>query len=109
MEQAQERTFMSRQKRDWEVPPGGNANIEKLHIKTPLRTKYYTGATGVDDSAILQRKRQYEPAMKVRHKHFGEGTIISVKGNGDDMVLKVAFPDKGIKDLVAIYAPLEII
>ena len=48
------------------------------------------------------------PAMRVRHKRFGEGRIIAVKGTGDDTLLTVAFEGNGVKNLVAIYANLEI-
>lgn len=44
---------------------------------------------------------------KVQHKKWGTGTIVSVKGEGEDMELTVAFPDIGIKNLLAKYAPLE--
>ncbi len=46
---------------------------------------------------------------KVRHKLFGEGVIISVKGSGNQTELTIAFNQKGIKKLMLGFAPLEVI
>jgi len=43
------------------------------------------------------------------HKTFGEGTVITTKGTGDEMMLTVAFNSKGIKKLNLKMAPLEVI
>lgn len=45
--------------------------------------------------------------IKVKHAHFGEGTIIQVDGRGMDTTVTVAFPDQGIKKFMAGYTPLE--
>ncbi len=51
----------------------------------------------------------YKCGMKVKHSKFGEGTVITVKGEGVNVILDVAFKGAGIKQLSAKYAPLEII
>ncbi len=51
----------------------------------------------------------YKSGVKVRHKKFGEGTVIVVKGAGDSMVVDVAFKGVGIKSLAIKFAPMEII
>lgn len=51
----------------------------------------------------------YKTGTKVRHAKFGEGTVIEVKGSGDNVIINVAFKGVGIKALSAKYAPLEII
>lgn len=44
---------------------------------------------------------------KVSHKKWGNGTVVSVKGSGEDMELSVAFPaPTGIKKLLAKLAPI---
>ena len=74
-------------------------------------TKSYS--TGYKSSAGLQKKVQetssskYRSGMKVRHKKFGNGTIIAVKDGGK--VIDVAFLGVGIKSLASEYAPIEII
>ncbi len=44
---------------------------------------------------------------RVRHKVFGEGTVVSCTRAGGDTVVTVAFPNQGVKKLLASVAPLE--
>lgn len=44
---------------------------------------------------------------KVRHGKWGIGTIVSVRGEGEEVELKIAFPQVGIKGLMQKYAPIE--
>lgn len=44
---------------------------------------------------------------KISHVKWGLGVVVGVQGEGEDTELKVAFPDQGIKVLLAKYAPLE--
>ena len=34
------------------------------------------------------------------------GTVISVEGSGEEAMLKIAFPDRGVKGLMQKYAPI---
>jgi DNA helicase-2/ATP-dependent DNA helicase PcrA len=43
---------------------------------------------------------------KVRHAKWGDGVVVSVRGKEDEAEYQVAFPDGGIKKLLAQYAPL---
>ncbi|MEL7569290.1 MAG: UvrD-helicase domain-containing protein [Eubacteriaceae bacterium] len=43
---------------------------------------------------------------KIKHDLFGLGTIISVKGQGEEQILQVAFVNAGIKNLLKAYAPI---
>ena len=43
---------------------------------------------------------------KVRHAKWGEGTIVSVKGEGEETELKIAFPGQGIRPFMQKYAPI---
>ena len=52
---------------------------------------------------------QYKSGTKVRHTKFGEGTVIMVKGEGENLIVDVAFKGVGIKSLSAKFAPMEII
>ncbi len=51
----------------------------------------------------------YKSGIKVKHAKFGEGTVIDVKGTGDNIIADVAFKGVGIKALSVKYAPMEII
>ena len=50
---------------------------------------------------------QFVLGDKIRHRKWGIGVIVGVQGQGDDAEYKVAFPEQGIKVLLARYAPLE--
>ena len=43
---------------------------------------------------------------KARHGKWGIGTVVSVKGEGEEVELKIAFPDQGVKGLMQKYAPI---
>ena len=49
----------------------------------------------------------YSLSDKVEHTKWGQGVVVSVKGEGGDAEISVAFPGLGIKTLVAKYAPLK--
>lgn len=46
---------------------------------------------------------------KVKHKSWGMGTVVSVKGQGDKTEVMVAFEGNGIKKLMLSFAPIEIV
>ena len=43
---------------------------------------------------------------KAQHGKWGIGTVVSVKGQDDEVELKIAFPDQGVKGLMQKYAPI---
>jgi DNA helicase-2/ATP-dependent DNA helicase PcrA len=51
----------------------------------------------------------YKSGVKVKHAKFGEGTVIMVKGEGNNLIVDVAFKGVGIKSLSVAYAPMEIL
>ncbi|MGX7172521.1 DNA helicase PcrA [Enterococcus ratti] len=44
---------------------------------------------------------------KVKHKKWGVGTVVRVNGISKDLELDVAFPNQGVKRLLAAFAPIE--
>ncbi len=52
-------------------------------------------------------EQQYRAGDKVRHPSFGEGIVVSSATRGDDEEVTVAFPDQGVKKLMASFARLE--
>jgi len=50
---------------------------------------------------------EFCPGEKVIHPTLGSGTVVSQKGSGPDAEIGVAFPDKGVKILIARYANLK--
>jgi len=52
---------------------------------------------------------EYKAGIKVHHQKFGDGTIITTRGEGKNLVADIAFPGVGIKSIAVQYAPIEII
>lgn len=51
---------------------------------------------------------EWHAGDKVRHKKWGEGTVVSTKGKGDSIELDIAFPNPvGLKRLLGAFAPIE--
>ena len=48
----------------------------------------------------------WKPGDKVRHGKWGIGTIVSVRGEGEECELQVAFPGLGVRALMKKYAPI---
>lgn len=65
--------------------------------RVPPKTNTGTGAQHV----------AWKTGDKVSHKKWGVGTVVAVNGSGDDMELDIAFPDEGVKRLLASFAPLK--
>lgn len=49
----------------------------------------------------------WQAGDKVQHKKWGIGTVVAVTGSAEDQELKVAFPEDGIKQLLAAFAPIK--
>lgn len=75
--------------------------------ETKLRyTAAQTAAAGTQ-TASAGTTDSYGLGDKVEHGKWGQGVVVSVKGEGGDAEISVAFPNIGIKTLVAKYAPLK--
>lgn len=51
-------------------------------------------------------KKAWKVGDKVQHKKWGQGMVVSVNGSGNDMELDIAFPNEGVKRLLAQFAPI---
>ncbi|MGE5702580.1 MAG: DNA helicase PcrA [Clostridia bacterium] len=72
--------------------PAGSTIIQ------PTKLAHHGQAAGID----------WKVGEKVKHGKWGTGTVVSVKGKGDDIELDIAFPSPvGIKKLLAKFAPIE--
>lgn len=49
----------------------------------------------------------WNPGDKVQHKKWGTGTVVKVSGNAKDIELDIAFPQQGVKRLLAAFAPIQ--
>lgn len=53
--------------------------------------------------------QSFRVGMRVRHKSFGEGTVISVKPMASDHLLEIAFDSVGTKKMMSNFAKLQIL
>ncbi|HOV78991.1 MAG TPA: DNA helicase PcrA [Bacillota bacterium] len=59
------------------------------------------------DGKRLPQPGEFVLGDKVRHGKWGVGVVVGLRGADEDLEYKVAFPEQGIKVLLARYAPLE--
>ena len=58
--------------------------------------------------SMIPGERRYQDGQRVRHRTFGEGVVVSSKLTRDDEEVTVAFPDRGVRKLMASLAGLEV-
>ncbi len=56
--------------------------------------------------AASHRVEGLELGQKVRHPRFGWGTIVALRGEGDDTEVTIAFPGGGVRSFLAKFAQL---
>src|SRR5699024_11393213 len=79
------------------TPVKKKAPIKKTATKKTAAKKITTGAENA----------AWNAGDKAVHKKWGVGTVVKVKGEGEDMELDIAFPaPTGIKRLLAKFAPI---
>ena len=84
--------------------------------KGASKSKSALGGVGLGFSSLNANKPKaaksdvytgYKTGMKVIHDKFGEGIVITVKGEGENLIVDVAFKSVGIKSLSAKFAPMK--
>lgn len=72
------------------------------------RSQVYTAKTAAKASgAVGAEKEGWNVGDQVTHKAWGKGVVVKVNGTGEDMELDIAFEAKGIKRLLAAFAPIK--
>ncbi|WP_458102863.1 DNA helicase PcrA [Enterococcus faecalis] len=100
------------------VKQGAAANLQKAPARTfdpkvfkPNASKpaYTQPATKSVSNKVASggEKVSWQAGDKVQHKAWGVGTVVRVGGSAKDLELDIAFPEKGIKRLLAAFAPIE--
>lgn len=89
-----------------EIPPRLLSSDDFLDEASEKRQSG-TKRAGVKGAKKISDAHKYILGDRVRHCKWGQGLIVGVRGEGDDTEYQVAFPDQGIKVLLAKYAPLE--
>ena len=70
------------------------------------RAQVYTPAKKAS-GAVGAEKKGWNVGDQVEHKAWGRGVVMKVNGRGEDMELDIAFADKGVKRLLAAFAPIK--
>ena len=50
---------------------------------------------------------EYQINDTIEHKKWGQGVVVGVSGSGEDLSIRVIFPEMGMKDLFVKYAPIR--
>lgn len=83
---------------------------EYLEGKIPQRKEKVTSFNKFSNAITFSPKSSASDSFnigdKVEHTKWGPGVVVAVKGSGDEAEISVAFPDQGIKKLIAKYAPI---
>lgn len=94
-------------------PPSRFLNEIPRDLLQPIRRSHVSSDAAAARSKpvaqtakVAHRCSDFKAGQKVNHPKWGVGTVVEVKGEGDKTELKVAFPQEGIRNLLAKYAPL---
>lgn len=60
----------------------------------------------VTNDKPARQNQEWKAGDKAQHAKWGVGTVVEVRGTGEDQELKIAFPGQGIRQLVVRFAPL---
>lgn len=94
----------------------GSDEIHSYHFLSQSKSRYSstkdkTATTNRSAKPVLgsvgAEKQTWHAGDKVEHRKWGIGTVVSVKGSGEDMELNIAFPEVGVKKLMAVFAPIK--
>ena len=72
-------------------------------VSEPISAQY----TASRRAAKPAENQSYAVGERVRHKVFGDGMILSVQPMGNDMLLEIAFDERGTKKIMAGFARLQ--
>lgn len=115
MTRAEEKLFLSYANRRFmfgeiysKIPSRFLEEIPEEYINNPAKKKIFSVSSFFTSKPAKELPRNnYQLGDKVSHKKWGMGVVVEVKPG--DTVIKVAFPNQGIKSLDVSFAPLEVI
>lgn len=103
-----------RVRRVWaeEIPRGVEHSVRRLSGRAPEgdgKSRRESGPSRASAGLAGGRGQgnSYRPGDRVRHQSWGVGTVVKAEGQGEDAILSIAFPDQGIKRVLARLAPIE--
>ena len=83
--------------------------LSGYELMQSLKQKQTAGQPVINQGGVIRpdMKVKWTVGDKARHGKWGVGTVVSVKGDGEEVELKIAFPGQGVKGLMQKYAPIE--
>lgn len=89
------------------VRPQGAAGLGTFK-KVEANSISQTAKPPIDSAAVIRPDSSvsWRAGDKAKHGKWGVGTVVSVKGSGEEVELNIAFPEQGIKALMQKYAPI---
>jgi DNA helicase-2/ATP-dependent DNA helicase PcrA len=98
-----------------EPPPAAPRWEHRYELRNPYGRRSTGGPARARDAEASGYRYEDEDqssgavraGMRVRHRQFGVGTVVTVEDHGDDFKLTVRFPAVGVKKLMARFAGLE--
>ena len=94
-----------RQLKDY--PNKENEETRKTYDRDAVRTPAFGRAAAATAPSEPAFQEGFRLGDKVFHSKFGEGVVVQAEGSGKDSMLSIAFPNSGIKKLMAMYAPIK--
>ena len=97
-------TLIEHKKRVFTIDPEIEVPVARASRKADIAVSRTISAAAKHTSAA-----SYTVGMRVRHRSFGEGTIISARPMASDTLLEIAFDSVGTKKLMATFANLTVV
>lgn len=74
-----------------------------------IKDNFFKGDTnyGQEERKPRLKSDKIQAGDKVMHKAWGEGTVVQLKQDGSETIAVIAFENKGIKNVILGYAPIE--
>ena len=93
----------------------GNKKIDSMEKsisqKKPsyVKTNFFKGDVSYEQEEKKPRLKSdsIQAGDRIMHKAWGEGTVVQLKGEGSEKIAVIAFENKGIKNVILGYAPIE--
>ncbi|WP_125607841.1 DNA helicase PcrA [Lapidilactobacillus bayanensis] len=85
----------------------GSSREHQYQVRAQASTYRETKAAKKASGSVGAEKLAWQAGDKVEHRKWGQGTVVQVEANGADIELTIAFPDIGVKHLMAAFAPIK--
>lgn len=102
-----------------EIPDDLKENMEKENSDSSFSrqtrgrddacAQYAVSSARGNISSYRKKEARYDwkPGDRVRHRTWGSGQVMEVRGSGKDMILKLSFPEGRIRQVMVAFAPIE--